>query len=204
MLKDDFNQLRNRLPAQGQESDEWKNPLDTLAGLVPQVLQEDSTTWTCDPHLILRSDSSAEEWETLALEAKNIMAAYNRSLTLAIAADKDASKSGSAYLVALDSKSCLELQGLQEDEKRTDLMNATFIAKHFPRKSLKVAMTSVLAEAMNSRPEYIGRYAEIYAQSFCLVGCRFSPFYTYPRLPQVFYGVSERQTGVRVAWSQMA
>ena len=96
-----------------------------LAGLVPQVLQEDSITWTCDPHLVLRSNSSVEEWDALALEARNIMAAYNRSLTLtlAIAADKDASKSSSAQLVALDSESFLELQGLQEDEKRTDLMN---------------------------------------------------------------------------------
>ncbi|KAJ7134927.1 RdRP-domain-containing protein [Mycena crocata] len=115
MLRNDFDRLRLS-PRWAQERfADWRNPLEHLAGLVPQVLQTGAMDFICDAQLILRSSTSEEQWDALAREAENVRPVYNRSLKNAIDADKDA-----------------KLQGLQEDEKRADTLKAAFMAKHFP------------------------------------------------------------------------
>lgn len=93
ILKSNFDRLKfsGELDAtQGPAG--WQNPLEFLAGLVPQALQTGGMDFTCDPQLVLRSSTSEDEWDTLVREAQKVMPTYNKALQNAIQADKDASK----------------------------------------------------------------------------------------------------------------
>ncbi|KAJ7735731.1 RdRP-domain-containing protein [Mycena metata] len=135
ILRNNFDRLKtqiSRLPG----ARDWTNPLETLAALVPQAPPTPVMDFTPDEQLVLRKDTSEAKWEAIVKEAERIMPVYNRSLQIAIEADKEASK----YLLL--SPVCdavpyvpAELQGLQEDEKRADLMKADMMTEHFPRTS---------------------------------------------------------------------
>lgn len=127
-IKDDFRQAQNKIE-QMQISDDWENPLDLLAARIPVYIPEEMK-FVCDPHLILRSNTSDEEWQRLTNEAKNIMDGYNRDLKSAIDADKENSESS---WPDLNQVSCLhaETYGF-DDEKRADAFKAETIAEHFP------------------------------------------------------------------------
>ncbi|KAJ7185908.1 RNA dependent RNA polymerase-domain-containing protein [Mycena filopes] len=114
ILRHQFDRLKNR-NCNMQRPEGWTNPLEYLATLIPQASPATVTDFTPDPQLILRKDTTEEKWDALVQEAEIIMPAYNRSLQLAIEADKEA-----------------KLQGFQDDEKRADAMKADMIAKHFP------------------------------------------------------------------------
>ncbi|KAJ7665879.1 RNA dependent RNA polymerase-domain-containing protein [Mycena polygramma] len=113
ILRDNFDRLRRTGGA--LRIADWQNPLDSLANLVPQAQQTGLTDFTPDPQLILREQTSEEKWDDMVREAQTVMRAYNMSLQRAIEADKEA-----------------KLQGMQEDEKRADLVKTDIIAKHFP------------------------------------------------------------------------
>ncbi|KAJ6559991.1 RNA-dependent RNA polymerase [Mycena capillaripes] len=86
-IKDDFRRAQKKIE-QMQLSNDWENPLDLLAARIPTYIPEE-TEFVCDPHLILRSETSEEEWQRLACEAKVVMDDYNKDLTTAIKADKE-------------------------------------------------------------------------------------------------------------------
>ncbi|KAJ6478829.1 RNA dependent RNA polymerase-domain-containing protein [Mycena vitilis] len=113
ILRDDFDRLKRSGGTRRIQG--WQNPLESLANLVPQAQQTGLTDFTPDPQLILRDQTSEEKWNDMVQEAQTVMRAYNVSLQRAIEADKEA-----------------KIQGLQEDEKRTDLVKTDTIAKHFP------------------------------------------------------------------------
>ncbi|KAJ7601373.1 RNA dependent RNA polymerase-domain-containing protein [Mycena polygramma] len=110
ILSDDFDRLRRTGGARRIAS--WQNPLESLANLVPQAQQTD---FIPDPQLILGEQTSEEKWDVTVREAQTVMRAYNMSLQRAIEAEKEA-----------------KIQGLQEDEKRADLVKTDIIAKNFP------------------------------------------------------------------------
>ncbi|KAJ7018684.1 RNA dependent RNA polymerase-domain-containing protein [Mycena alexandri] len=114
ILRNNFDRLKSQV-SRLQGDRDWINPLESLAALVPQAPLTPAMGFTPDEQLVLRKDTSAEKWGALVQEAERIMPVYNRSLQLAIEADKEA-----------------KLQGLQEDEKRADLTKADMIAEHFP------------------------------------------------------------------------
>ncbi|KAJ7448005.1 RNA dependent RNA polymerase-domain-containing protein, partial [Mycena latifolia] len=114
ILRSDFDRLENTmLPAQGPS--DWTNPLEALAELVPRSPQAEVVELTCDPQLVLRTNTSVDKWDAQVREAEKIMRTYNQSLRIAIEADAEA-----------------KLEGFQEDERRSDLLKAAFITKHFP------------------------------------------------------------------------
>ncbi|KAK7013090.1 RNA-dependent RNA polymerase [Favolaschia claudopus] len=114
-LGDDFRKVKERIdnhetPAVDLD---WVNPLEVLTEQVPQAIKEEMTFDT-NPELILRSSTSEQEWERLAIEARRLMLIYNQGLKSSIDADKEN-----------------KLFGL-DDEKRADIFKAEFIEKHFP------------------------------------------------------------------------
>ncbi|KAJ7266986.1 RNA dependent RNA polymerase-domain-containing protein [Mycena haematopus] len=114
ILKNDFDRFKNSNPGVRRTVD-WTNPLDHLAGLVPQAHETGIMDFTPDPQLILREKTTEAKWDAMVQEAERVMPVYNKSLRNAIEADKEAKR-----------------QGLQEDERRADLAKAAFITKHFP------------------------------------------------------------------------
>ncbi|KAJ7449020.1 RNA dependent RNA polymerase-domain-containing protein [Mycena galericulata] len=115
ILKNDFDRLKNSRMNEPSGSAGWENPLEALINLVPQSVQAGAMDFHCDPQLILKTSTAQETWDELVREAETVLPVYNRSLQIAIEADKDA-----------------KLQGLQEDEKRADQTKADFMSKHFP------------------------------------------------------------------------
>ncbi|KAJ7083229.1 RNA dependent RNA polymerase-domain-containing protein [Mycena epipterygia] len=153
MLKSDFDRMKisGELDST-QGTAGWQNPLEFLAGLVPQSSHPSRMEFTCDPQLVLRSSTSDDEWDTLVREAEKVMPAYNKALQNAIQADKDAM-----------------LQGLQEDEKRADAMKAAFIAKHFP--PVKNMLTDIPKRLLKASVWYYTGYQHG-KQSFAWLGAR--------------------------------
>ncbi|KAF7360099.1 RNA-dependent RNA polymerase [Mycena venus] len=107
LFKDSYGSMRTTVG--------WANPLDYLSGLVPGPQPTAMTDFIPDPQLILRTKTSEGKWNAVVQEAEEIMPVYNKLLLNAIAADREA-----------------KLQGLEEDDKRTDLIKANIIATHFP------------------------------------------------------------------------
>ncbi|KAJ7359760.1 RNA dependent RNA polymerase-domain-containing protein [Mycena albidolilacea] len=114
ILRSDFDRFKNS-HVDVRRTAGWVNPLDHLAGLVPQALETGIVDFTADPQLVLRTHTSEDTWAAMVQEAEKVMPVYNGSLRIAIEADREA-----------------KLQGLQEDERRAELAKANFIAKHFP------------------------------------------------------------------------
>ncbi|KAJ7430524.1 RNA dependent RNA polymerase-domain-containing protein [Mycena galericulata] len=114
-LKYEFDTFKRDLRKSGVHApDGWKNPLEVLAELVPKSAPP-VMSFTCDSHLILRKDTSEEHWEYLVHEAEAIMIDYNKSLKLAIDADKEAKD-----------------ERIHTVEKCADVFKAKFVADHFP------------------------------------------------------------------------
>ncbi|KAJ6557807.1 RNA dependent RNA polymerase-domain-containing protein [Mycena capillaripes] len=151
MLRDDFERFKRRNGG-GRAIDGWTNPLESLAGLVPQAEQTGPMDFVPDPQLILQTQTSEDKWDAMVREAETVMRAYNRSLQIAIEADKEA-----------------KLQGLQEDEKRADQAKADIIAQHFPP----------IQNILEDTPKYLLKASAWYAtgykkgkQSFAWLGAR--------------------------------
>ncbi|KAJ7099900.1 RNA dependent RNA polymerase-domain-containing protein [Mycena belliarum] len=115
ILRNDYDRLKNSSGSAQQCPPGWENPLEVLAGLVPPSVSTEAAELVCDPELVLRSDTSVDEWDPHVHEAEKLMRTYNMSLRLAIEADEQAKE-----------------RGLMEEEKRADIMKAEFMAKHFP------------------------------------------------------------------------
>ncbi|KAJ6583101.1 RNA dependent RNA polymerase-domain-containing protein [Mycena vulgaris] len=178
ILKNDFDRLKTtRVTAQGTAG--WKNPFDTLAELIPESPRADAVNLTCDPQLILRTSTSADEWDTLVREAEKIMPAYNRSLQLAIEADKEA-----------------KLQGLQEDDKRADLAKATIIAKHFP--PIENILVDMPRNLLKASVWYVTGYKSG-KQSFAWLGARWLNHIKAMQSGYVSIAVGARSTALAVA-----
>jgi hypothetical protein len=90
ILRNDFDRLKNTSD-RVQVPVGFTNPLEFLEGLVPRAQQTGTMDFTPDPQLILRTQTSTEKWDTMVREAEAVMRVYNRSLQIAIEADKEAS-----------------------------------------------------------------------------------------------------------------
>ncbi|KAJ7767735.1 RdRP-domain-containing protein, partial [Mycena metata] len=94
IILDDFLRVKKQItslqesPAWGRLTADWEDPLELLAERVPGKVNEEMG-FIPNPQLILRSSTSEEEWQRLALEAKDLMLEYNARLSSAIAADTE-------------------------------------------------------------------------------------------------------------------
>ncbi|KAJ7193016.1 RNA dependent RNA polymerase-domain-containing protein [Mycena pura] len=129
ILRSNFELFKTQ-HAKSHPTEGWRNPLDILAAHVPSAPPTSAMDFACDPQLVLQKNVSADRWDELVRSAEGVMREYNRALSVAIAADKDA-----------------KLYGLQEDEKRADMAKADVIARHFPRMSSVLYLPQYLLKA---------------------------------------------------------
>ncbi|KAJ7723330.1 RNA dependent RNA polymerase-domain-containing protein [Mycena maculata] len=151
ILRSEFDRFKNERIIQRRVPG-WEDPLEALADLVPREVEAGPMDFTCDPQLVLRTSTSQDTWETLVRDAETVMPTYNRSLQIAIDADRDA-----------------KLQGLQEDERRADLAKAAFVSKHFP--PVKNMLVDLPQNMLKASVWYFTGYKKG-KQSFAWLGAR--------------------------------
>ncbi|KAJ7634456.1 RNA dependent RNA polymerase-domain-containing protein [Roridomyces roridus] len=151
MLKHNFNRFKDTLME--EEVPGWSNPLETLANMVPISSPVETTSFCCDPQLVLRAQVGQEEWAKVVQDAESVMAQYNSSLQVAIEADKEA-----------------KLQGLDEDENRAEQVKASYKAKYFP--SPKSILDDLRPNLLKASVWYHTGYRHD-KQSFAWLGARY-------------------------------
>jgi hypothetical protein len=128
ILRSDFDRFKNS-HADVRRTAGWVNPLEHLAGLVPQALETGIVDFTADPQLVLRTQTSEDTWAAMVQEAEKVMPVYNGSLRIAIEADREASEScllgwGFWFLILLQSsKVCRRMNDGLSSQRRISSQN---------------------------------------------------------------------------------